>query len=229
MPPLANHLHYGDCLTYMASLPAQSVNLIVTDPPYLVNYRSRDGRTIIGDNNSEWLNPAFTQMYRILKDNSFAVSFYGWNHADKFMTAWRSAGFRIVGHFVFAKHYASRTGFAEARHECAYLLAKGNPAPPAYILPDVMPWGKYTGNRLHPTQKPLEILRPLIRSYSQIGDVVFDPFAGSASTLIAAAQLERSWMGCELDPAYYQKASQRLINLSHSQKGASYETQQQSA
>ena len=221
---LHSHLHFGDCLAYMAVLPAQSVNLIVTDPPYLVNYRSRDGRTIIGDKTSEWLEPAFMNMYRLLKNNSFALSFYGWNHVDKFMTAWRKAGFRIVGHFVFAKHYASRTGFAEFRHECAYLLAKGNPEAPDYILPDVMPWGKYTGNRLHPTQKPLEILRPLIRSYSHIGDVVFDPFAGSASTLIAAAQLERSWVGCEIDPDYYHKAAQRLVNFPSSQKGAFYES-----
>jgi site-specific DNA-methyltransferase (adenine-specific) len=84
-----------------------------------------------------------------------------------------------VGHFVFAKHYASRKGYTEARHECAYLLAKGNPVTPNNALPDVMPWGAYTGNKLHPTQKPLEILRPLIKCYSDVGDVVLDPFTCS--------------------------------------------------
>lgn len=205
-----NQIHLGDCIQHMAHLPENSVNLIVTDPPYLVNYRSRDGRKIIGDVTAEWLEPAFEKMYQLLKPNSFAISFYGWGHVDKFMTAWRKAGFRVVGHFVFAKHYASRTGYAEYRHECAYLLAKGNPAPPEFILPDVLPWGKYTGNRLHPTQKPLEILRPLIRSYSKIGDVVLDPFAGSGSTLLAAQQLKRSWIGCEIDPSYHHTAYQRL-------------------
>lgn len=175
-----------------------------------MNYRDRTGRGIANDSNSDWLEPAFREMQRILRPDRFIISFYGWNHADKFITAWRKAGLRIVGHFVFAKHYASRKGFTEARHECAYLLAKGNPRTPDHALPDVMPWGKYTGNRLHPTQKPLEILRPLIKSYSQVGDVVLDPFAGSGSTLLAAQQLRRSWIGIEMDASYHSNASNRL-------------------
>jgi adenine-specific DNA-methyltransferase len=106
-----NHLHLGDCTQMMRLLPDHSIDLIVTDPPYLVNYRDRTGRTIAGDRNSDWLQPAFAEMHRVLRTDRFAISFYGWNHADKFITAWRQAGFRIVGHFVFAKHYASRNGF----------------------------------------------------------------------------------------------------------------------
>jgi site-specific DNA-methyltransferase (adenine-specific) len=212
MNAILNHMHLGDCINLMQSIPDKSIDLIVTDPPYLVGYKSRDGRSIKGDRTSEWLDPSFSQMYRILKPNSLAISFYGWNHVDKFMTAWRKAGFRIVGHLVFAKHYASRIGLTEARHECAYLLSKGNPPSPSRILPDVMPWGRYTGNRLHPTQKPVEILRNLIRSFSDVGDVVLDPFAGSGSTLIAARQLHRSWIGMELDPVYYNKAVTRLTH-----------------
>lgn len=207
-----DQLYLGDCTHIMQRIPATSVDLIVTDPPYLVNYRDRSGRTIAGDSNSDWLEPAFTGMYRVLRDNRFAISFYGWNHVDQFMQAWRKAGFRIVGHFVFAKHYASRKGFTEARHECAYLLAKGKPKQPDNALPDVMPWGKYTGNKLHPTQKPLEILRPLIKSYSDIGDVILDPFTGSGSTLLAAKQLHRSWMGIEMDSTYHRSAVERLTS-----------------
>lgn len=140
-------------------------------------------------------------------------SMTGWNHVDKFMTAWRKAGFRIVGHFVFAKHYASHKGFTEARHECAYLLAKGNPQTPQHAPQDVMPWSKYTDNRLHPTQKPLEILRPLIKSYSDVGDVILDPFAGSGSTALAAQQLHRSWIGIEMDATYHQSAVKRLTSI----------------
>lgn len=205
-----NQLTQGDCQHLMQQLPDQCIDLIVTDPPYLVNYRDRTGRTIKGDNNDSWLLPAFTQMYRLLRDNHFAISFYGWNHVDKFLQAWRHAGFRIVGHFVFVKHYASRTGYTQARHECAYLLAKGYPQAPDQLLPDVLRWGKYTGNRLHPTQKPLELLRRLIKHYSHIGDIVLDPFAGSGTTLLAAHQLHRSWIGMELDPRYHHAAQQRL-------------------
>ena len=210
MTSYLNNLHLGDCIHLMQSLPEHSVDFILTDPPYLVNYRDRTGRKIAGDVNGDWLKPAFAEMYRVMRHNRFAVSFYGWGSVDQFMTAWRSAGFRIVGHFVFAKHYASRKGYTEARHECAYLLAKGRPDNPSHALQDVMPWGKYTGNRLHPTQKPLEILRPLIRAYSDVGDVVLDPFAGSGSTLLAANQLRRSWIGMEMDATYHNLATKRL-------------------
>lgn len=187
-----------------------SIDLALTDPPYLVRYRDRLGRSLTGDRRGDWLEPAFAALYQLMRPHRFVISFYGWHRADQFITAWRKAGFSIIGHFVFAKHYASRMGFTEARHECAYLLAKGQPEKPANPAPDVLPWGKYTGNRHHPTQKPLEILRRLIKTYSRIGDVVLDPFAGSGSTLIAAHSLRRSWIGMEIDPAYHGKALKRL-------------------
>lgn len=87
MQPTLNHLHLGDCTHVMRHLPEGSVDLIVTDPPYLVNYRDRHGRSIANDRNSDWLKPAFTEMFRVLRRDRFVVSFYGWNHADKFITA----------------------------------------------------------------------------------------------------------------------------------------------
>jgi adenine-specific DNA-methyltransferase len=207
--PFLNRIIHGDCVAVMRTIPAESVDLIVTDPPYLVNYRARDGRRVPGDNNNHWLRPAFAEMHRVLRRNRFAVSFYGWNTVDQFLTVWREIGLHPVGHLVFNKSYTSRRGYTQARHECAYLLAKGTPERPLRPLPDVLPW-RYTGNRLHPTQKPLEAIRPLIEAYSQPGDIVLDPFAGSGTTAAAARQLHRSFIGIELDPAYFRNATQRL-------------------
>ena len=105
-------------------------------------------------------------MYRVLKNDACAISFYGWPKVDLFFAAWKSAGFRIGGHIVFRKRYASKTAFLQYRHEAAYLLIKGNPAFPATPLPDVMDW-TYTGNKLHPTQKSIHILKPLIEAFTQ--------------------------------------------------------------
>jgi len=58
---------------------------------------------------------------------SSLASFYGWNAADKFIGAWRAAGFRMVGHIVFTKRYASSSRFVQSEHEQAYLLAKVSP------------------------------------------------------------------------------------------------------
>lgn len=86
--------------------------------------------TIITMPDSNLLVPSCT---RVLKPDSFAVSFYGLPKADRFLTAFRAAGFRVVGHFVFPKRYTSKTQFVRYQHEAPYLLAKGNPKPHAII------------------------------------------------------------------------------------------------
>jgi site-specific DNA-methyltransferase (adenine-specific) len=208
----ANAILHGDCLTILPQLAAGSVNFVLTDPPYLANYRSRDGRGVPNDDNDAWLAPAFAETYRVLARDTFAVSFYGWPHADKFLAAWRAAGFRIVGHFVFPKRYTSATRHVRYQHECAYLLAKGFPKEPAYPIGDVIDW-TYSGNKLHPTQKPLPVLLPLVETFSAPGGLVLDPFAGSGSALAAAKMLGRAFTGIELDAGYHQIASGRLAAI----------------
>ncbi len=92
----------GDCLAVLPTLPDQSIDFVLTDPPYLVNYQDRSGRRIANDKDGAWLLPAFQQIHRILRDDAFCISFYGWNRVDRFFSAWRAAGFRVVGHIVFA-------------------------------------------------------------------------------------------------------------------------------
>lgn len=148
-------------------------------------------------------------MYRVLKNHSLMVSFYGWNRVDRFMAEWKAAGFSVVGHLVFTKNYASRTGYVGYRHECAYVLAKGRPRVPQKPLPDVLGW-KYSGNRHHPTEKPVSGLQPLIESFTHPGAIVLDPFAGSGSTCVAAAQAGRRYIGIELLPQYHRAGVERL-------------------
>lgn len=207
--PAVNRIMHGDCIKLMRRLPTASVDLILTDPPYLVRYRDRLGRTVANDNNARWLTPAFTEMHRVLKDGSFCISFYGWNQADRFIGAWRDAGFRMVGHLVFPKRYASSRRFLAHHHEQAYLLAKGDASAPHAVISDLVDWA-YTGNRLHPTQKPLQALSPLIEAFSQPGGLVLDPFCGSGSTLVAARELGRDYLGIELDYRHHRTASERL-------------------
>lgn len=207
-----SRLMQGDCVEIMSRFPGEAVDFILTDPPYLVNYRDRSGRSIAGDKTDEWLQPACDQMFRVLKRDSLMVSFYGWNAADKFVGAWKAAGFRVVGHLVFAKPYASKSAFVGYAHESAYLLAKGRPPLPASPLPDVMSW-KYTGNRHHPTEKPVSCLQPLIESFTSPAGIVLDPFAGSASTCVAAALSGRRYVGIELLPEYHAAGQRRLAQV----------------
>ncbi len=209
MTILSNTILQGDCLDILPQIRTGSVNFVLTDPPYLARYRARDGRTVPNDDNDLWLKPAFAEVYRTLQRNSFCVSFYGWPHADRFMAAWRAAGFRIVGHFAFPKRYTSSEKYVRYQHECAYLLAKGYPKEPRHTIGDVIDW-TYSGNKLHPTQKPLPVLLPLIETFSAPGGLVLDPFAGSGSTLLAARMLGRDYLGIELDAGYHAAANERM-------------------
>lgn len=213
-----NRILCGDCLSVLPSLPEGSAQFVLTDPPYLARYQSRDGRRVPNDDQNAWLKPAFAAIHRVLARDSFCVSFYGWFHADQFLQAYRAAGFRVAGHFVFPKRYASATRFVRYQHECAYLLIKGNPSMPDKPVSDVLAW-QYTGNKLHPTQKPLSALLPLIQAFSRPDDLVLDPFAGSGSTLVAARQLNRRFFGIELDAGYHAIAEGRLQPLSVARTG----------
>lgn len=199
----------GDCVEIMRSIDAGCADFVLTDPPYLVRYCDRAGRRIANDADASWLQPAFREIFRVLRRDSFCITFYGWSHADMFIAAWRAAGFRLAGHLTFTKSYASKERFLRYHHENAYLLTKGNPAPPAACIPDVLAWS-YSGNLLHPTQKPLGILTPLIRSFSRPQDVVLDPFCGSGSTLLAAKLAGRRFLGIELDAHYCNVARDRI-------------------
>ena len=204
-----NTIVHGDCLAVLPRMPTRSVDFILTDPPYITRYKSRDGRIVPNDDNDRWLRPAFAEVHRVLKPDSFCDSFYGWPQADKFIQAYRTAGFRIVGHFACPKRYTSSSRFVRYQHECAHLLAKGNPRCPEDTIGDVIDW-TYSGNKLHPTQKPLSVLLPLVETFCPAQGTVLDPFSGSGSSLVAAKSLGRSYLGIELDGNYYAIARRRL-------------------
>jgi DNA modification methylase len=204
-----NRVILGDCCVVMQQLPSSSVDLIVTDPPYLVNYHSRDGRTIAGDTDDAWLLPAFTEAYRVLRPGGFCVSFYCWAKVDKVLQAWKSAGFSLVEHLVWLKLYVSRSGFLEYGYDHAYILATGKGRP----LPDIddIQYFQYVGGHLDPSLKPVEGLKRLIRAFSEPADVVLDPFCGNGNVPLAAKLTNRRYVGIELRQDYCEIAQHRLM------------------
>lgn len=204
-----NSILQGDCKEVLRTLASASVDLVVTDPPYLGRYKDRFGRTLANDDNPAAVVGAYPELYRVLKPNTFCVTFYGYPRLDDFVHAWTQAGFDTVGHIVWPKPYASSTRFLCVTHESAYLLAKGRPPKPSHPLSDVQPW-EYSGNHGHPTEKAVSILKPLIQSFSRPGDIVLDAFSGSGSTLVAAVLIGRRYLGIELEQKYCEFARARL-------------------
>ena len=213
--PERNHtsgIVQGDCITVMRGMAAASVDMILTDPPYLVSYRDRSGRTLANDNNPAFVKPALAEMGRVLTQDGVCVLFCGWAALHHFAPAWTGAGFTVKGQLVFVKPYASSARTVACRHESAFVLSKGAPRRIGRALPDVLPW-HYSGNRLHPTEKAVNTLLPLIRAFCPEGGMVLDPFCGSGSTVAAALACGRRGVGIDIDPQHVKTASARMKAL----------------
>jgi site-specific DNA-methyltransferase (adenine-specific) len=185
--------------------------MVVTDPPYGVDYRGRscsEWKAIAGDDDPGLLLPAFVELWRALKPNSFCLSFYGWPHADQFLSTWKMIGFRPVSHIVCIKNNIGLGYFTRGQHESAYLLAKGNPKRSDSASGDVIPWEREVCT-YHPTQKPLQVISRLI-SFAEEDALILDPFMGSGTTLLAARNLGRRAIGIEIEEHYCKVAVERL-------------------
>jgi DNA modification methylase len=209
--PFVNRVIHADSVSFLPHVPSESIDFVTTDPPYLVNYRPRDGRRCEGDDSDYWLKPSFNELYRVLKPDSLLATFYGWPEIDRFMAVWKACGFRPVSHLVWPKPHSSFDGYTQGFHEVGFLLAKGRPPKPEKPPPDVLPWD-YTGNRLHPNEKPVVAIAPLIEAFSKPGDVVLDPFCGSGTTGVAAQLLDRRFVLVDKVYRHCRSARERLAH-----------------
>jgi site-specific DNA-methyltransferase (adenine-specific) len=207
-----NKILCGDSSQVLSTFPEASVDLVIADPPYLGRYRDHLGRTLANDDKPEAVFAVYEQLFRVMKEGSFCVTFYGWVKLAGFVRAWDEAGFRVLGHIVWPKPYASGARYVEYRHEEAFVLAKGWPTRPEQPLPDLQPW-EYSGNREHPTEKAVSVIAPLVRAFSEPSDLVLDPFSGSGSTAVAAALNGRRYVGIELERKYCDVAERRLAGV----------------
>lgn len=98
-----NQFICGDAAQVLKDAPSESVDLVVTDPPYLARYKDRTGRTLANDDNPEAVLAVFDEVYRILKPDSYCISFYGWNAIAAFSERWKQLGFATVGQYRLDK------------------------------------------------------------------------------------------------------------------------------
>lgn len=130
----------------------------------------------------------------------------------------KTHGFKTMSHpFVFTKNYSAETLKANMRPvgACEYGLLFYRDKLPKFnnhgkMIYNHMPFNKEIMSKIHPTQKPIGLLKHLIELFTDKYDVVIDPVAGSASTLIAARQLRRHSYGFEIDKTFYNKAIKRI-------------------
>lgn len=193
-----------DCMDYMRTLPDKAFALAIADPPYEIGTRQIDKR-------KSTYRGAGKLRGRIL--NQSADKFYHWDKAP------------------------SQAFFDELRRVSEHQIIWGGnyfPLPPSrcFVCWDKMqPWPNFsqaefawtsfdspskmfrfdnrTGDKIHPTQKPVELYAYLLQTFAQ-GGVIFDPMMGSQSLRIAAWKLGFDFVGCEIDEEYFRKGCERF-------------------
>lgn len=214
-----NKIYNGDCLEVMKTFPDKSVDLILTDPPYGMNYQSSwrtDKHDLIAFDDPEdttWLIPFLKEAYRVLKDDTHIYIFCNDYLFSKFREWMPFCGFTLKRTLVWVKNnhtsgdlegdYANKTEWIIFAHKGRRLL-NGNRDT------NVLNFGRVSDTDDHPTPKPTDLLGFLIEKSTNEGELVLDPFLGSGSTVISAKLLKRNYIGIELSPEYCKIAQERL-------------------
>ena len=197
-----NKIIQGDCIEIMKTFPSNSIDLIVTDPPYGDNVAYGFNNKTIKNNENPLINcSALVEMYRVLKRNSSLYIFTNWKHYP-FLTEFiiRYTKFKIRHLVVWQKHNFGLGWAFRHQYEFILVLEKGKPKYNLTNFSDVQTAQHINHNkRTHPHEKPQDLLRKMIEHSSKEGDLVLDPFAGSGSTCKACEELNRKWIGIELD------------------------------
>ena len=210
-------LLHGDCFELLKDIPDESVDMILTDPPYGMNFQSGRRKTkyekIKGDSNLDWLDDFVDEIYRVSKPNTAHYVFCSFHHIDKFKQAIERK-FKIKNILTWVKNNKSMgdlKGDFAPKTEFIIFFHKGRKLINGKRDPNVLEFKK-TRNELHPTQKPVDMTEYMIGKFSDEGDVILDPFMGSGTTGVACLNTNRRFIGIELDDDYFNIAKERIEN-----------------
>lgn len=208
-----NRLMCGDSTQkddVMRLMNGQKADLLLTDPPYNVDYEGVAGK-IENDNMNEtefynFLLDAFRNMNEIAKEGCTFYSFHADTEGLNFRRAFKEAGFKLAQCLVWVKNtfVMGRQDYQWKHEPILYGWKEGSAH---YFVDDrsqstVLEFDKPIRNAEHPTMKPIDLLVYLIKNSSKENDLIVDLFAGSGSSMIAAEETKRICYTMELDPKY---------------------------
>jgi DNA modification methylase len=217
-------LHLGDCLDILQKLPRNSVDAIITDPPYGLNDGkgkvTKRGNELVSFNAGEWDNELpltwIKEASLIVKNGCWVLSF-----TDKLSVkdVWQKmVNVELNPKHTFywiknnpppqpRKNFASGVETAVVATKGAVKKWNGGGWELNYFFCPIVANKERT---LHPTQKPVSVMKYLINILTEPGDTILDPFMGSGSTGVACMQTGRNFIGIEVDPVYFAIAKKRI-------------------
>lgn len=232
---LKHHLEIKneDALSYVRNLPSNSIDLVLTDPPYAIsrgtNFQSGEAkgtdvdRFRVSYDFGEWdvvdenyFKVLFSETYRVMKKGGTLVCFYDIWKLESLKGILESCGFRMFRFIEWVKTNPvpinSKVNYLTNAREVAIVCVKGSkPTFNNSYHNGIYSYPIYQGeDRFHTTQKSLKLFEDIILNHSNEGDTILDMFSGSGTTLIAANSLKRSCFACEKDVKYYTQILERL-------------------
>ena len=201
-------LHCGDCLEYMATMPDNSVDLILTDPPYGISINANAKRVGVAKHRSRkatvetWDNQApskeyFQEMFRVSRHQIIFGANYFLEHlySSPCYIVWDKRG------------HMPKVQFADTE----FAWASFTKMPKKYTIINHGFIRDSKDERTgHPCQKPSELMEMILNDFAKEGQTIFDPFMGSGSVGVACARMGLGFIGCDLDPKWVDRTRQRI-------------------
>ena len=203
-----NKIICGDCLKIMKEIPNESVDLVLTDPPYGTKTNQRGDSFMIGEF-SNILPLVLPEIYRVLKPNGAFYCFTSWTQMSEWLLRFQQY-FKLQNLLIWDKKRHSgcySPSSCQFTWEGIFFGIKGKRKIRKYQK-DVL-ISEEKGKRIA-MQKPVDIVKKLIEASSDEGMVILDPFIGSGTTAVACKQLKRNFIGIEISPEYCKIANERL-------------------
>lgn len=204
-----NRIYQRDCVEALKEMEDSSVDCIITDPPYGINYLSNHYK---GDNphkeiaNDDNLFIPLDELWRVLKPNGAMFVFF--SHKVPLIDK------RVKNTLIWVKNNwtaGDLEGDFGNQYECIAFMPKEQFKLKSKRYPNVWHFDRIPADKLkHPTQKPTSIIRRMVECSTQEGELVLDPFMGSGTTAKACKELKRNFIGFELDEGYCKIANERL-------------------
>ena len=211
-----------NCIQGLSELEDKSVDLVITDPPYAVlgtdsGYRQKWDTFNSFEEYMGIIRKVFSEINRVTKDDSHIYIFWSQKYLKEGLDVFNPNRVLIWHHPNLAK--TTNKMFLWTYDPILY-IKKGKPTFKAQFLKkenvDVFNYAKpqsnwkYELNRFHPTSKPLKLIYNFVKISSKENDLVLDPFVGGGTTAVACKQLNRNFIGYEINPEYCEIANKRL-------------------
>ena len=225
-----NKVYNCGCMELMKNIPSESIDLIVTDPPYKVTSRGGSGtmggywkgekakKGTIFNFNDISCRDYLPEFYRILKNKSILYLMCNHTNLQEMLNVGTACGFKFVKCLIWEKGNKICGRYYMNCFEYIILFRKGGDKPikncgtPDILKVPIKKMKDSSGKNLHDTEKPADLMKILIENSSDEGGVVFDPFMGSFTTAVACLKLKRKFLGAEIDEEHYKNGIERLEN-----------------